>query len=47
MKQASPICAVRGSDALFPNDFGEDLLCRQQCLEMFLLVVAFELDVMV
>jgi len=26
MKWASPISAVRGSDALFPNDFGEDLL---------------------
>jgi len=26
MKRASPISEVRGSDALFPNDFGEDLL---------------------
>jgi len=28
MKRVSPIFAVRGSDALFPNDFGEDLLLR-------------------
>jgi len=26
MKWASPIPAVRGSDSLFPNDFGEDLV---------------------
>jgi len=26
MKLGSPISAVRGSDALFPNDFGENLL---------------------
>jgi len=26
MKWASPISAVRGCDALFPNAFGEDLL---------------------
>ena len=26
MKWASPIFAVRGSDALFPNDFGEDFV---------------------
>jgi len=25
MKWASPISAMRGSDTLFPNDFGEDL----------------------
>jgi len=26
MKRVSPLSAVRGSDAIFPNDFGEDLL---------------------
>jgi len=26
MNRVSPISAMRGSDALFPNDFGEDLL---------------------
>jgi len=26
MKWASPISAVKGSDVLFPNDLGEDLL---------------------
>jgi len=25
MKWVSPFSAVRGSDVLFPNDFGEDL----------------------
>jgi len=25
--QATACSAVRGSDALFPNDFGEDLIC--------------------
>jgi len=29
MKRASPISAVRGSDALFPNDSGEDLLIKK------------------